>query len=151
MVLPSPFIPVSGISASEIVKLLHDSILTVPTVSAGNVPQLTTDLLIYSLGLKLVGRLSEQYLYPFAGPRDAPEGVSTSGISTPVEGMYIYLMSNSLLLILTLFQSILWKWYYRCSDPITNPPRFPPQICDRNFDPFHYTIQLFRNHCSSFF
>lgn len=87
MVLPSPFMPVPGIAAEDISKDLNNSILVIPAVSAGNVPQLTSDLLIYSLGLKLVGRLSDQYLYPFAGPRDAPEGVATSGISTPVEGI----------------------------------------------------------------
>lgn len=82
----SPFMPVPGIPAQKIAQLLSNSILVVPAVSAGNVPQLTADLLIYSLGLELVGRLSDQYLYPFAGPRDAPEGIPTTGISTPIEG-----------------------------------------------------------------
>lgn len=81
----SPFKPVATLSLDEITKLLTDSILVIPTVSAGNVPQLTTDLLVYSLGLQLVGRLSDEFVYPFAGPRDAPAGVKTSGISTAVE------------------------------------------------------------------
>lgn len=89
MVPSSPFMPVPGTPSAKITTLLNDSILVVPAVSAGNVPQLTADLLIYSLGLELVGRLSDQYLYPFAGPRDAPEGVKTTGISTPIEGMFL--------------------------------------------------------------
>lgn len=84
----TPFIPVPSIPIDEITSSLTNSILVIPAVSAGNVPQLTADLLIYSLGLKLVGRLSDEYLYPFAGPRDAPAGVETTGISTAIEVFY---------------------------------------------------------------
>lgn len=91
MASSSSFLPAHGIPGTQIAKLLTNSILVVPAVSAGNVPQLTADLLIYSLGLELVGRLSDQYLYPFAGPRDAPEGVESSGISTPIEGRLLNL------------------------------------------------------------
>jgi proteasome chaperone 2 len=63
-------------------------VLIVPAVSAGNVPQLAVDLLIHSFGAKLVDRLDDKYVYPFAGPRDYVRGEESQGmdgISTAVE------------------------------------------------------------------
>lgn len=84
----STFYKVPDLSDQEVAALLNDSILIIPAVSAGNVPQLAADLLLHSLGLRLVGRLSDLYTYPFAGPRDssvnAPEA-SRVGISTTIE------------------------------------------------------------------
>ncbi|VVT58010.1 uncharacterized protein SAPINGB_P005992 [Magnusiomyces paraingens] len=84
------FYPALGKSLEDVQKTLNGSILVVPTVSVANVPQLAIDLLIHSLGLTLVGRLSDKYLYPFAGPRDAPSLPTpttpiSSGISTAIE------------------------------------------------------------------
>lgn len=84
----SNFSPVPELTVADIESTLKDSILIVPAVSAGNVPQLTADLLIYTLGLKLVGRLDDTYVYPFIGPRDGPEGSDLSGISTALEGKF---------------------------------------------------------------
>ena len=84
----SSFYKVSDLTDEQVAELLDESILIVPAVSAGNVPQLAADLLLHSLGLRLVGRLSDLYVYPFAGPRDTPDGAATvngGGISTAVE------------------------------------------------------------------
>ncbi|KAF5100672.1 hypothetical protein D0Z00_001184 [Geotrichum galactomycetum] len=76
---------VSDLTDEQVAGLLNDSILIVPAVSAGNVPQLAADLLLHSLGLRLVGRLSDLYVYPFAGPRDTSVSAASGGISTAVE------------------------------------------------------------------
>lgn len=84
------FYPVAGLSAKEVTDLVSDTILIVPSVSVANVPQLAIDLLICTLDLQLVCRLPEDYVYPFAGPRDLPATGSTknpkdSGITTALE------------------------------------------------------------------
>jgi hypothetical protein len=81
----SSFYKVFDLTKEQVAGLLNDSILIVPAVSAGNVPQLAADLLLHSLGLRLVGRLSDLYVYPFAGPRDTPVTGASGGISTAVE------------------------------------------------------------------
>lgn len=50
---------------------LKGSKLVVPAISIGNVPQLSVDLLIHNLQLKLVARLDTLFLYPFAAPVDS--------------------------------------------------------------------------------
>ncbi|ORY80781.1 PAC2 family-domain-containing protein [Protomyces lactucae-debilis] len=62
-------------------------ILLIPTISAANVPQLATDLLIHSLSLPLLGHLDGRQLYPFAGPRESTTSasVSSTGFCTALE------------------------------------------------------------------
>lgn len=84
----SVFYPIPGYSLNDVASLLSNTILVVPSVSVANVPQLAIDLLICSLDMKLVGRLSEDYVYPFAGPRDLPSGTPVTemqGITTALE------------------------------------------------------------------
>ncbi|ANB14291.1 Add66p [Sugiyamaella lignohabitans] len=62
------------------------NILVIPAVSAGNIPQLTLDLLIHNLDCEFVESLDDRYLYPFAGPRDGPVGIKAEpGLTTPIE------------------------------------------------------------------
>ena len=69
---------------------LTNSTLVIPAVSAGNIPQLTVDLLIHTYKAKFIGRLDDKYLYPFAGPRDEYENEqSGTRISTPLEIYYV--------------------------------------------------------------
>lgn len=55
--------------------------LIIPTISIGNLPQLTIDLLISSLNLEKIGYLDHTYLHPFISPLDS----SLPGISLPLE------------------------------------------------------------------
>lgn len=63
---------------------LNNSILIIPAVSVANVPQLTSDLLLHSLGFVKVACLDDTFLYPFAAPVDyvagskPPPGVSAA-------------------------------------------------------------------------
>lgn len=74
MTSPNPFQTVSGFSSTS----LHLSTLIIPTVSIGNVPQLSIDLLTHTLDFKKVGTLDSIYLYPFASPID----VAATGFDT---------------------------------------------------------------------
>lgn len=69
---------------------ISKSTLILPIVSVGNIPQLATDLLIHNLHCKLIARLDDDYLYPFASPEDFIEGAvpNTSKISTSLEIYY---------------------------------------------------------------
>ena len=60
------------------------STVIIPSISIGNVPQLTVDLLITTLKIPLVGYLSSRYLVPCAGTREDPN--TSSGIACPLEG-----------------------------------------------------------------
>ncbi|KAH3678469.1 hypothetical protein WICMUC_001486 [Wickerhamomyces mucosus] len=57
-------------SEESIISKLKGSRLVLPTISIGNVPQLSTDLLVYNFNLIPIGRLNSQFLYPFASPQD---------------------------------------------------------------------------------
>lgn len=58
-----------------------------PIVSLANVSQLASDLLVHSLQMRLVGRLTSKYHIPVVSPRDYVEGQAPPlGLSTPVEG-----------------------------------------------------------------
>lgn len=83
MTIKDFFFPATEVPEDAVKSIFSNSILVIPSVSVGNVPQLTADLLIHSLNLKIVGRLNSQYLYPFAGPRDSAS--SEAGISTAIE------------------------------------------------------------------
>ncbi|WVF66133.1 hypothetical protein IAT40_000873 [Kwoniella sp. CBS 6097] len=70
------FNPVTGFESSS----FKDSTLVLPAVSLGNVPQLTSDLLITSLGLKRVGYVGDgDTVAPFAGRGEDGE-VVTGGL-----------------------------------------------------------------------
>lgn len=58
--------------------------LIIPSVSCGNIPQLTVDLLIHSLDFVLVERLDDSFLHPFASPVDYVKN-PVSGVATPIE------------------------------------------------------------------
>lgn len=67
---------------------VNGSILVIPSISIGNIPQLAIDLLIHTLNFKKVATLSDKYLYPFVSPVDyASQNQETapSGISLPLE------------------------------------------------------------------
>lgn len=60
-----------------------------PIVSLANVSQLASDLVLHSLQMQLVGRLTSRYHIPVVSPRDYVEGQEVpAGLSTPVEGSY---------------------------------------------------------------
>ena len=59
--------------------------VVIPTVSCANVPQLACDLLVHTLQLKLVERLPNHELYPFAAAREDPGG--QPGVCTSLEVM----------------------------------------------------------------
>ncbi|KAI9276683.1 PAC2 family-domain-containing protein [Phascolomyces articulosus] len=55
---------------------LAGSTLILPSVSIGNVPQLTCDLLIHTLHPERVGFIANEAVMPIAGPRENGTGVS---------------------------------------------------------------------------
>ncbi|ORY97498.1 PAC2 family-domain-containing protein [Syncephalastrum racemosum] len=61
---------------------LNNSTLLLPTVSIGNVPQLTCDLLIHTLRMERVGFFDTDTVMPVAGAR---EGSDCRGITVPLE------------------------------------------------------------------
>jgi proteasome assembly chaperone 2 len=63
------------------------STLLIPSVSLGNVPQLTCDLLITTLKLPLVGYLHSPYIYPAVGTKEGPASEGLAGIACPLEGI----------------------------------------------------------------
>ncbi|KAL0092481.1 PAC2 family-domain-containing protein [Phycomyces blakesleeanus] len=63
-------------------KDLEGSTLVLPTVSIGNVPQLTCDLIIHTLHLDRVGFLDDDSVLPVAGAREETGGI---GVSVPIE------------------------------------------------------------------
>ncbi|KAI5960901.1 hypothetical protein KGF57_001833 [Candida theae] len=82
----SPFTPVDSKSQPDI----SGSTLIIPSISIGNIPQLTVDLLIHTYSLTKIGYLDDLYLYPFAGPIDYATSNShpESGISHAIEVYY---------------------------------------------------------------
>lgn len=79
------FNPLSNVKLSD----LKDSRLIIPSISIGNIPQLTNDLLIHTLELDKIGSLNDTYLYPFASPIDSLSRHEVfKGISTAVEIYY---------------------------------------------------------------
>ncbi|VDB91987.1 unnamed protein product [Peniophora sp. CBMAI 1063] len=60
---------------------LEKKVLICPVVSTANVPQLSVDLLIASLGLQCIGIFDPQYLVPAIGGRDDDE----TGVTSPLE------------------------------------------------------------------
>ncbi|KAH3668071.1 hypothetical protein OGAPHI_001825 [Ogataea philodendri] len=79
--------PVHGQDPLTALQKLEGSQLIVPVVSIGNTPQLATDLLIHTFAAKLVARLDDIYLYPFASPVDYVDKPAT-GITSGLEIYY---------------------------------------------------------------
>lgn len=82
--MSSSFIPLAGTSLPD----LKSSTLIIPSVSIGNIPQLTIDLLIHTLDFEKIGSLSDTYLYPFASPIDHTVDKPQTGISNAIEIYY---------------------------------------------------------------
>ncbi|KAF9194606.1 Proteasome assembly chaperone 2 [Haplosporangium sp. Z 27] len=92
------FVPSPGFDPSR----FKGTTLIFPSVSIGNVPQLTTDLLITTLDLNRVGSIEDENVIPVLGPADQPHNsVSSSKASSP---------SSGLSLAVEVFQSNDGKW-----------------------------------------
>ncbi|KAK3820186.1 MAG: PAC2 family-domain-containing protein [Benniella sp.] len=78
------FVPAPGFDASR----LKGTTLIVPSVSIGNVPQLTTDLLLATLALDRVGCIEDENVIPVVGPADRPHesSLSSSSLSAASSG-----------------------------------------------------------------
>lgn len=72
----------------------QDYTLVVPTITTGNIPQLTVDLMLYTYNFVRMAKLDSTYLYPFSGPIDSGNDEKYSdldslrafnGISTSIE------------------------------------------------------------------
>ncbi|KAG5419205.1 hypothetical protein I9W82_002972 [Candida metapsilosis] len=80
----SPYTPIDPKAQYDISK----STLIIPSISIGNIPQLTIDLLIHTFSLTKIGYLDDLYLYPFASPIDYVKSAPESGISQAIEVYY---------------------------------------------------------------
>lgn len=60
----------------------------IPSISIGNLPQLTIDLLIHSLSFEKIGYFNCRYIYPFISPQDHKIGDDHPGISQGLEVFY---------------------------------------------------------------
>lgn len=69
---------------------IEGSILVIPTISIGNVPQLANDLIIQTFNGEKAGSLDPLYLYPFSCPIDRPaEQDADVGVSTAADVFYV--------------------------------------------------------------
>ncbi|KAI8137777.1 PAC2 family-domain-containing protein [Fennellomyces sp. T-0311] len=66
------FVPVPSFDSEK----FSGSTLILPSVSIGNVPQLTCDLFIHTLHPERVGYIANEAVMPVAGPREGAAGVS---------------------------------------------------------------------------
>ncbi|RLV93018.1 Proteasome assembly chaperone 2 [Spathaspora sp. JA1] len=66
---------------------LGSATLVIPSISIGNIPQLTIDLLIHTFPFVKIGYLDDLYVYPFASPVDYSKG-PIKGISRAIEVYY---------------------------------------------------------------
>ncbi|KAF9577002.1 Proteasome assembly chaperone 2 [Lunasporangiospora selenospora] len=76
------FVPSLGFDLGR----LKGSTLIVPSVSIGNVPQLSMDLLLTTLSLERVGCIEDENVIPVVGPADRPHG-GPKGHSSPNAGI----------------------------------------------------------------
>ncbi|KAF9143246.1 Proteasome assembly chaperone 2 [Linnemannia schmuckeri] len=104
------FIPSPGFDA----RRFKGTTLILPSVSIGNVPQLTTDLLLSTLKLDRVGCIEDENVIPVLGPADCPHGessTSTAAFPTVGAGAGAAGVSGGLLsLAVEVFQSKDGKW-----------------------------------------
>ncbi|OXB38313.1 proteasome assembly chaperone 2 [Cryptococcus neoformans] len=88
----SDFTPCGSFTPSSFAS----STLILPVVSLGNVPQLTADLLIFSLGLKRVGFVGKgDTVTPFAGKGEKNGDIVTGGLEVyGQEGSQLYVIQQ---------------------------------------------------------
>lgn len=68
---------------------LEDSVLVIPTIAVGNLPQLSTDLLLHTFNFQKVATLNDEFLFPFASPVDhSIMKQQPAGISFAIEVYY---------------------------------------------------------------
>ncbi|KAK6202760.1 PAC2 family-domain-containing protein [Scheffersomyces amazonensis] len=84
MVVTGRFNRIYGVNIPE----FSGSKLIIPSISIGNIPQFSVDLLIHSLDFIKIGSLDDIYLYPFASPIDHAINKSEIGVSNTVEIYY---------------------------------------------------------------
>lgn len=95
------FIPSPGFDSSR----LKGTTLILPAVSIGNVPQLTTDLLLATLTLDRIGCIEDENVLPIVGPADRPHESISSSTSSSSSGA-----TSGLSLAVEVFQSKDGKW-----------------------------------------
>ncbi|KAI3403476.2 hypothetical protein KGF56_003760 [Candida oxycetoniae] len=76
---------------------IRGSILIIPSISIGNIPQLSVDLLIHSYNFTKIGYLNDLYLYPFASPIDYVSTPSNEGIAHAIEVYYSSPLNTTLI------------------------------------------------------
>lgn len=77
-----------GFSDNNNLKKRANNKLLQPVVSVANVPQLTVDLLIATLGLERIGLFDVRDLVPVVGARED----ETPGVTTPLERMHDFVV-----------------------------------------------------------
>ncbi|KAF9101966.1 Proteasome assembly chaperone 2 [Mortierella sp. GBA35] len=104
------FVPSPGFDA----RRFKGTTLILPSVSIGNVPQLTTDLLLSTLKLDRVGCIEDENVIPVLGPADRPHDLapsSTTALGTAqVAGAAGATAGAGLSLAVEVFQSKDGKW-----------------------------------------
>lgn len=78
--MKDPFVSIDGT-----IPELNNSTLIIPSVSIGNISQLTIDLFIHSFDFVKIGSLDDRYLYPFTSPLDYAPTSLKLGIANPIE------------------------------------------------------------------
>ncbi|KAK5820699.1 PAC2 family-domain-containing protein [Linnemannia elongata] len=99
------FIPSPGFDA----RRFKGTTLILPSVSIGNVPQLTTDLLLSTLKLDRVGCIEDENVVPVLGAADRPHSKPTT-IATAGTGITGVSGGGLLSLAVEVFQSKDGKW-----------------------------------------
>ncbi|OAQ25762.1 hypothetical protein K457DRAFT_140991 [Linnemannia elongata AG-77] len=99
------FIPSPGFDA----RRFKGTTLILPSVSIGNVPQLTTDLLLSTLKLDRVGCIEDENVVPVLGPADRPHSEPTT-LATAGTGITGVSGGGLLSLAVEVFQSKDGKW-----------------------------------------
>ncbi|KAF9537670.1 Proteasome assembly chaperone 2 [Mortierella hygrophila] len=100
------FVPSPGFDA----RRFKGTTLILPSVSIGNVPQLTTDLLLSTLKLDRVGCIEDENVVPVLGPADRPQSESTSATASGTGAGTGVVPGGLLSLAVEVFQSKDGKW-----------------------------------------
>ncbi|KAG9061792.1 Proteasome assembly chaperone 2 [Linnemannia hyalina] len=100
------FVPSPGFDA----RRFKGTTLILPSVSIGNVPQLTTDLLLSTLKLDRVGCIEDENVVPVLGPADRPHSESTSATASGTGAGTGVVPGGLLSLAVEVFQSKDGKW-----------------------------------------
>lgn len=101
------FVPSPGFDA----RRFKGTTLILPSVSIGNVPQLTTDLLLSTIKLDRVGCIEDENVIPVLGPADQPHSKPTPAAATTTgTGAGTGVSGGLLSLAVEVFQSKDGKW-----------------------------------------